>query len=253
MLKKLRKTIVELKESAEICDLEDKINDGRILVVSPHPDDESIGCGGVILKYRERVDVLLLTDGRLGNPEWSYEETGKVRKREIEAAMDYAGIGSLYCLGYPDSGLRSNVMLDNNGGGVKWEQYQNIFVPNCHENHPDHRAAYHIIKKNVRKQKIHPKIFEYEVWTPIRHSNRYLNIDFEKKKQLLSYYQSQLKHIDYTSRILGLNRYRGMQLNYEYAEAYNEIVDGFNKFAQKVSIIIFKLYIQLLKKYKKET
>lgn len=32
---------------------------------------------------------------------------------------------------------------------------------NRYENHPDHKAAYHIVIKNVRRQRVHPIIFEY--------------------------------------------------------------------------------------------
>ena len=39
----------------------------RILVVAPHPDDESIGMGGVLALYKRQCDVLLLTDGRHGH------------------------------------------------------------------------------------------------------------------------------------------------------------------------------------------
>ena len=41
----------------------------KILVVAPHPDDESLGCGGLMSKYGKQCDVLLLTDGRRGKSE----------------------------------------------------------------------------------------------------------------------------------------------------------------------------------------
>ena len=39
----------------------------KILVVAPHPDDETIGLGGLLLLYGEQIDVLVLTDGSKGN------------------------------------------------------------------------------------------------------------------------------------------------------------------------------------------
>ena len=39
----------------------------RILVLAPHADDETIGCGGFLLKYGKQCDVVLLTDGRYGD------------------------------------------------------------------------------------------------------------------------------------------------------------------------------------------
>ena len=46
----------------------------KILIVSPHPDDETIGCGGLLAKYGPQCDILMLTDGRLGNIE-KYKDT----------------------------------------------------------------------------------------------------------------------------------------------------------------------------------
>ena len=39
----------------------------KILIVAPHPDDESIGTGGLLSLYSNQCDVIVMTDGRYGN------------------------------------------------------------------------------------------------------------------------------------------------------------------------------------------
>ena len=41
----------------------------KILIVAPHPDDESIGTGGLLSLYSNQCDVIVMTDGRYGNTE----------------------------------------------------------------------------------------------------------------------------------------------------------------------------------------
>ena len=53
-----------------MCDFDVELNkDDRILVVAPHPDDESIGMGGFMTHYAKRIDVIILNDGRRVNPD----------------------------------------------------------------------------------------------------------------------------------------------------------------------------------------
>ena len=64
----------------------------KILIVAPHPDDETIGCGGILTLYGSQCDVVLLTDGRLGKPENSdltEEQTATVRHKEFVSVMEY--------------------------------------------------------------------------------------------------------------------------------------------------------------------
>src|SRR5262249_18052193 len=66
----------------------------RILVISPHPDDESIGCGGALRKHALRGDevrVVFLTSGEKGGHGRPLEETA--RARELEAATAAAILG----------------------------------------------------------------------------------------------------------------------------------------------------------------
>ncbi|RZJ28049.1 MAG: PIG-L family deacetylase [Chryseobacterium sp.] len=66
---------------------------GTTLIVAPHADDESLGCGGIIAlarKYGQTVYILLLSDGTLSHPNSKEFPAGKLREtREnelIEAA-----------------------------------------------------------------------------------------------------------------------------------------------------------------------
>ena len=61
-----------------------------VLVVAPHPDDETLGCGGSIALHLDRGDsvaVIWLTSGEAGIPEVSITEAAATRRKEAEAAM----------------------------------------------------------------------------------------------------------------------------------------------------------------------
>lgn len=90
----------------------------RVLVLAPHPDDETLGAGGAIqraVKAGARVKVVCVTKGRMsliarGARDLSSAdvlEHGDRRGRETVAAMTLAGLGrkDIIFLGYPDAGL----------------------------------------------------------------------------------------------------------------------------------------------------
>ena len=61
----------------------------RILVLSPHPDDEAIGCGGTLRKHvveGDAVRVIFLTSGEGGGHGRTAEETRRLREREARRA-----------------------------------------------------------------------------------------------------------------------------------------------------------------------
>ncbi len=96
----------------------------RVLVVAPHPDDETLGCGGVIqaaLEAHAAVEVLYLTHGDhnemaslfyLKKPlvvKSDFIRSGQIRMREAENAMAFLGVikKNLIFLGYPDFGTEN--------------------------------------------------------------------------------------------------------------------------------------------------
>lgn len=190
----------------------------RILVLAPHPDDESIGCGGLLLKYRGQCDIVVLTDGRHGGLSGQSEyDTMTLRKSEFEKAMAYVEVRKWFSLGVEDGKLSENFAkfseLDLSG-------YDAIFCSAPGENHEDHACVYEFL----RKLKPQTQIFGYEVWSAIGSPSHYIDISdvVDDKKRLIGFYESQVTQVDYVSKSVGLNCFRGMLVYpaVQYAEAY---------------------------------
>lgn len=110
-----------VSSAGELTNLESIQKTDRILILAPHPDDEAIGCAGIIqeaLKRKARVKIVYLTNGdhnqlafivyekRLVFRKGEFIHMGEVRRQEALKAMSYLGLGAddLIFLGYPDFG-----------------------------------------------------------------------------------------------------------------------------------------------------
>lgn len=193
-----------------------------ILVVAPHADDESIGCGGLLVKYGKQSDILLITDGRHGHTTEEYsDEVALValRKEEIKSVAAICNLRNIYFLDIEDQ------MAGENASIIKKfdiSLYTHIFVPNHYESHKDHNVLCGIFKSMIKKQKSIAVLYEYEVWTPLRYPSAYLDISdvIELKKAMIAQYKSQIVDVDYVNKGVALSNYRGMVANCEYAEAF---------------------------------
>lgn len=194
----------------------------RILIIAPHPDDESIGCGGLLSLYGSQCDVVVATDGRGGHAPGfagSEEELAGIRKRELKAAMQLCHARNVRFLDIPDGFLYRNYRSFRE---IDLRPYRLIFVPNRAESHRDHRVVREMACRLKRRQRARGIIVEYEVWTPMAEVSDDLDISpvLDEKRALISEYQSQIRDVDYVGRTLGLNCYRGIRKGYAYAEAY---------------------------------
>lgn len=205
----------------------------RLLIVSPHADDESIGCGGLLSLYGKQCDLILLTDGRKGHTTDKYSDENELiitRKNEFANAANIADINKVIFLDIEDGAVIQN---KNKVYRQNIVEYDYIFVPNRYESHLDHKVVLQLFHKMKKRQHAKARIFEYEVWTPLRHPTWFLDITSvsEKKQRMIEQHKSQIADIDYVSKGMALSCYRGMFNNTEYAEAfaYSEF-SGIKKF-----------------------
>lgn len=85
----------------------------RLLCVLAHPDDESLGTGGVLARYASEgveTHVLTATRGeagryRDGTDHPGPEALGRIREEELRSAAEVLGVRTVEVLGYPDGRL----------------------------------------------------------------------------------------------------------------------------------------------------
>lgn len=151
---------------------------GNALVIAPHPDDESLGCGGTIALLRQRgysVHVLFVSDGTMSHPNSPSYSADRLRQlRESEALealriLDVPPVSARFMrqrdtqVATPDSPDFSdavdfvrNVLTEINPATV--------LVPWRRDPHRDHRASWHILAGALAQLTTRPRVLEYLIW-----------------------------------------------------------------------------------------
>lgn len=196
-------------------------SESKCLCLAPHADDESIGCGGLLVKYPDNFDVICLTDGRKGVKEKSAEEAIKIRKEEFSSAMKKACIKSFEFFDITDKQLIEGYEKFKT---IDISKYDYIFIPNLLDQHPDHKAVSILLRQLLKesKPKDNLQIAFYEVWSTLALPNVFLDISdvIEKKRELINSHKSQVELKNYTDKAIALNCYRGLLRDRDYAEAF---------------------------------
>lgn len=173
----MRELKIDFKNSEKIPvkSAESVLNWGTTLIVAPHPDDESLGCGGAIAllrKFGAEVFILTLSDGTLSHPnskKFPPEKLRDLREVELIEAAKILGVEKekVTFFRFRDRGVPSETAKDFESAVNRCRDYlskinaRTIFVPWRRDPHPDHRAAFQII--NAAKNP-HHKVIEYPIW-----------------------------------------------------------------------------------------
>ncbi len=149
---------------------------GPILVMAPHPDDETLGCGGLMAEARQRkreVYIAVLTDGTQSHPNskaYPSERLGELRRSESRAAAVELGLDPerIVFLGLQDGGVPHAGSIFNNAVAriadlCLARNVSALFCTWRHDPHPDHKAAWSMALE-VQQRIPSLKLWAYPIW-----------------------------------------------------------------------------------------
>jgi LmbE family N-acetylglucosaminyl deacetylase len=185
----------------------------RALILSPHFDDETIGCGGTISRHvcrGDEVTVIFMTDGREGDPgERDLDLVKAIRKRESIGAMEALGVERMEFLDQPETMLKPGTEVERGVTEIinRFDP-DVIYLPSFLENHIDHLELNRLFYRVVKKMDRDLEIRLFGLWTIIP-PNFLVDIgdDFDRKIQAINKYRSQITQVDYLSVTIAINRY----------------------------------------------
>jgi LmbE family N-acetylglucosaminyl deacetylase len=204
----------------------------RVLVLAPHPDDESFGCGGTIKHLTSSgtpVDVAYMTRGERGieagmptTPE-VLRRVAETRTVEAQEACRLLGVSEVVFLNGVDSRVEMQpelaadirMLLDHG-------DYGRVFCPWPGDGHPDHRATFAWLTQALVGYDSPLGVWLYEVWTPLR-PNMLVPVDhtFEQKVAAMAAHRSQIELCSYVPAFRGLAEFRALSARpARYAEAF---------------------------------
>ena len=187
------------------------------LVFAPHPDDEVLGCGGLIAAWLDAgvpVQVVVVSDGAQGGdaPE---------RERESRAAAQALAAGSapasLSFWRLPDRGLRADAALvERMRSSIVESGADCVLAPSLYEVHPDHRSVALAATQAfaaVFNDESTAQLAFYEVGQPLP-ANSLVDITpvLARKRAAVECFGSQLVQQPYGEQLLALNRYRSLHI-----------------------------------------
>ena len=216
-----------------------------ILIIAAHPDDETLGCGGIVSKFIDlglEFFVLFIGEGSTCRFEQidSKEAQAAIKERRNYAmeAMSLLGINDYSFNNFPCGRFDTIPIIEIN---KLIERFISEFKPDTILTHSsrdlnnDHRIVYKSTMMATRPGAFNSikSIFSYEVlssseWAYLNtfKPNYFIEIaehDLEKKWNALSLYQTEVRPFPFPRSYEGLKAQamqRGMQSGFRYAESF---------------------------------
>lgn len=223
-------------------------NGKKILVVAAHPDDEVLGCGGIIAKYANDNEVFILILGEgitsryLNRKEASADELSAL-KEKAKSAGKFLGARDVFFLDLPDQRFEKVSFLEITKKIeeiIKKIEPEIIFTHSYADLNLDHRIAFNAvltITRPVENCKV-KEIYSFEApssteWSFQKINGSFLPNVFEditstigKKIEAIKIYESEMRKFPHPRSEEGIKilaKIRGMSVGIKFIEAFELI------------------------------
>jgi LmbE family N-acetylglucosaminyl deacetylase len=214
----------------------------KVLTISVHPDDETLGCGGTLLRHRadgDQVSWLIVTQAHA--PQWAAEIIERKAGEVGRVAAAY-GMSGLVRLGLPTvrlDALPQAEVMDALRGGIEGLRPEIVYLVHGGDVHSDHQVvfqstmcvlkAFSMGKLGVRRVLSYETLSSTEAAPPQGGRqflpNVYHDITpyLERKIEIMAMYATEAQGDPWPrgpAAVRALARYRGATVGVEYAEAF---------------------------------
>jgi LmbE family N-acetylglucosaminyl deacetylase len=154
-------------------DVTDELGEGSCLVIAPHPDDETLGCGATmarVVRAGQEVRVVVVTDGRDSHRSSTItpEELARRRRTELFDACRALGVPAdgVVWLGFEDGRVSRDAPVVARQLATIVTEFtpRYVLAPSHVDEHPDHRALASIIRGLVTDGTVRCPVYEYPIW-----------------------------------------------------------------------------------------
>jgi len=217
----------------------------KILVVAPHPDDETLGCGGTLFRHKHEGDELFWAIVTEINEDLGWPLAAvKKRDSEIKDVAKKYGFSDTFNFRFPTTQLDNLPITDIIENIVEvYNQIEPeiIYMPYGYDAHTDHQIIAKALQSTFKwfRYPFIKKVLMYE--TPsetefnfiekrIFHPNIFVDISkyLDSKIETLNIYESEIGNFPFPrskKTIRSLAAFRGSQSGYESAEAFELVYE----------------------------
>ena len=211
-----------------------------ILVIAPHPDDEVLGCGGVIARHASRGDQVFVLVVTRGIPELFPPDEIERTRNELRAAHMVLGVAEVEFLDFPAPQLDvvpCHEVADEIRRVIGSVQPTVLYLPHGGDIHADHRAVYNasMVAARPTHSPCVRRVLCYETLSETEWASPGINDVFiptvyvdisrwiERKLEAVACYQTQLREPPHPRSLVcveALARWRGGTAGVQAAEAF---------------------------------